>query len=119
MGLVAGAAILLPFAAAQGRPGLIGTIAALTLIAVYVGLALPGYVLGLAGIGRAGWWLTAGALIALPAISVFALSGNMPSNGDCSDCLVAAVVPILLSLLIPLWIGYRRGRRARSRPVAP
>jgi hypothetical protein len=55
LGLAAGCAMLVPFAVASGVDNAgVGTIASLTLIALYVGTSVPGYIVGLAGVGGAG-----------------------------------------------------------------
>lgn len=120
-GLAAGGALLVPFAVASAvGNGVVGAIASLALISLYVGTSVPGYLLGLAGAGRASLLLAACGLLASVVLAVIVASAQLLSGlsgSDCPSCADGLVfeLPFILALLLgPLAVGYRLGRRARS-----
>jgi hypothetical protein len=120
LGLAAGVALLAPFAVASAaNNSAVGTIASLTLIALYGGTSVPGYVLGLAGIRGAGLLLYAGGLLTPLVVALVVRSTPSTASTDCPSCaadVLALMWPFILAMLLaPFAIGYLRGRRAQRR----
>lgn len=123
IGLAAIGALLAPFPLAMGLRALadlvddsiltavlfIPTLAIVLLpYPIFFGGWLPGYVVGRSNLGRTGWWLLAAGFLAPLAIPLVVLMFSMLRSYGGSALTLPLLVPLLL---IPLRLGYRRGRR--------
>jgi hypothetical protein len=120
LGLAAGVALLAPFVVASAADNsAVGTFASLTLIALYIGTSVPGYLLGLAGVRGVGLLLYAGGLLTPLVVALVVRSTPSRASADCPSCaaeVLALMWPFVLAMLLaPFAIGYVRGRRAQRR----
>jgi uncharacterized RDD family membrane protein YckC len=111
--------MLVPFAVAStvNNSG-VGVLASLTLIALYVGTSVPGYIVGLAGVGGAALLLYAGGVLSPLAIALVVRSSPGTDCPSCAADVLGLMWPFILAMLLtPFVIGYWRGSRTRSRPA--
>jgi hypothetical protein len=82
-----------------------------------IGSSVPGYIVGRAGVGRAGLVLSACAfVIGFEIVVALEISRAASSCPSCADALILAPVGSLL-FLIPFVIGYWLGNRAKHQAI--
>jgi hypothetical protein len=84
-------------------------------VALYVGTSVPGYIVGRAGVGRAGLLLSVGGLIAPFALEVVLLAFTSLGMKSSGIAMLLGLPVVVVVWLTPFAIGYRRGRRAERR----